>query len=407
MSVLKLSDFLKIDPKPFICGAFLSRIMEEDIDGKKYFYAYSDYRKSKFVYEDDFDFVSYVYEYKEQLNSVSGYHNWEVEKATNGAARLKFKVLCDIDNFGTNELYNYLFKMSTTSDWALEENENPSKAQFIRGFVELRGSVDTTARFIAQDYFYNSKKELKKSKILTDTMNIDIDYANFNARELQPQYVENISKRNSQFRINLFYYANKIGFINKYKALIFENAYKCHVKKEVNEIIYFEVKVPAPKKVDATFASYLNFYTNNIYNREINEALLADLRKQLGFTNKHIDKVSRNKIIISTFDRISPDVCACCGATKTYTKQNGKQYFEIHHVVSFANGSELDNIANLVKLCPTCHRMMKKGSGSVDDQINANKKFLEEHEEIYEFASATLNEEDIDKLAILIQQKLK
>ena len=34
MSVLKLSDFLKIDPKPFICGAFLSRIMEEDIDGK-------------------------------------------------------------------------------------------------------------------------------------------------------------------------------------------------------------------------------------------------------------------------------------------------------------------------------------------------------------------------------------
>ena len=76
-------------------------------------------------------------------------------------------------------------------------------------------------------------------------------------------------------------------------------------------------------------------------------------------------------------------------------------------MVSFANGSELDNIANLVKLCPTCHRMMKKGSGSVDDQINANKKFLEEHEEIYEFASATLNEEDIDKLAILIQQKLK
>ena len=50
---------------------------------------------------------------------------------------------------------------------------------------------------------------------------------------------------------------------------------------------------------------------------------------------------------------------------------------------------------------------MKKGSGSVNDQINANKKFLEEHEEIYEFVSAVLNEEDKDKLAILIQQKLK
>ena len=297
--------------------------------------------------------------------------------------------------------------MSTTSDWALEEDENPSKASFIRGFVELRGSIDTTAKFIAQDYFYNSKKELKKSKILTDTMNIDIDYANFNARELQPQYVKNISKRNSQFRINLYYYANKIGFINKYKALVFENAYKSHAKREENGIIYFDVKVPTPKKADATFISYLNYYTNNIYNREINEGLLADLRKQLGFTDKHIDKISRNKMIISMFDRISPDVCACCGTTKTYTKSNGKQFFEIHHVISFANGNELDNIANLVKLCPTCHRMMKKGSGNAEDQIKANKKFLKEHEEIFEFASATLNEEDIDELAKLIQKKLK
>lgn len=410
MKSVKLSAFIRMDPKPFVCGILLSRIMETTIGGKNYFYAYCDYKTSNYVYPDDFNFENYANEYVSQLNSVSGYHNWEVVRSSEKRVRLEFKILCDIDNFSKNMLYDYIFKKTLSSDWALEENQNDEKKYFIRGFVEPRGSIDTTAKFIAQDYFYDSEKELKKCKILTDIMNIDINYANFNSRETQPQYVNDENKRNTQFRINLFYYANRIGFMNKYKAKVFENVYVTNpdqARSERNGILYYSVDVPTPRSADARFIAYLNYYTNNIYNQNITDSLLQRIRRDLGFSDSNTESENRNHLIIRTFDEVSPDKCACCGTTQTYTKNNGRQYFEIHHVVPFANGIETDNIANLVKLCPTCHRMMKKGSGQTEEQIAACKKFITEHEEIYEFTSSILDEEDKDRLAIKIQELLK
>ena len=52
MIKIRLKDFFKNEIKPFILGAFLSRIMEytDKNTGEKYFYAYTSFKASKFIY---------------------------------------------------------------------------------------------------------------------------------------------------------------------------------------------------------------------------------------------------------------------------------------------------------------------------------------------------------------------
>ena len=399
MQAVKLKDFFRFEIKPFILGAFLSRIMEcKDDNGNKYFYAYSNFRSSKAVFKDDFDLVHYSNELKNSLNKKSGYHNWCVEAVNQNGMELRFYILND-SNLSKTLFYKTLYQKVLSSDWALDEALNDSKKDFIRGFMELRGSVDTTAKLIAQDYFYSSRLELKKAQILTDLMNLPIRYANFNARNLQPQFISGENKRNAQFRINAFYYASVIGFLNKYKAQIFENSYHTLGKSICNDVVFYSVNMPTSKNEDITFIKYLNFFTNNIYEKELTAEAIKTLRQELKFDSES-SKAKRNQSIITLFNDIAEDKCAICGTTTTFTNKNtGRQHFEIHHVISFHNGTEVDNIANLVKLCPTCHDMLKKNRAEKSIQVKAILKILHEHDEIFEFTSSYLGIDDINELA--------
>ena len=272
--------------------------------------------------------------------------------------------------------------------------------------MELRGSIDTTMRLIAQDYFFNNNIDIKKAMILIDLMHLPVEYANFNPRDLQPQFVSGENQRNTQFRINLYYYAKEIGFINDYKAKIFETVYNQHNRREENGILFFTLSLPNTNNMN--FVNYLNFFTNNIYKKELTKEIIQDLRIRLGFDkNATLDSVSRNRNIIEIFNKITPDKCAICGTTSTFLNRGtGNQYFEIHHVISFRNNQNLDNIANLVKLCPTCHNMLKKGKATKETQIKAIIKILHEHSEICEFASSFLGITDINKISEEVYNRL-
>ena len=141
----------------------------------------------------------------------------------------------------------------------------------------------------------------------------------------------------------------------------------------------------------------LNYF---IYEKKLTPVAIAELRKKLGFTdNSPSEKTNRNRTIIELFNEISEDKCAICGTTETFVnKRTGKQHFEIHHVISYKNGIELDNIANLVKLCPTCHDMLKKNATAKEKQIKAILKILSEHSEVLEFAKSYLQIDDINEL---------
>ena len=407
MNCVKLSDFIKVTPKPFILGAFLSRTMEyHDNDKNHYFYAYSSFKSSKFIYANEFNFYNYSNKYIEQLNKMSGWKKWVVERVTDNKMEVRFYIIDDI-GMDKKIFYNMIYKETVSGDWAIEESFNDDKKDFLRGFSELRGSIDTTMKLIAQDYFYDDAKELKKALILTDAMNVPLSYANFNARELQPDYISG-KKRNTQFRINLMWYASKIGFINEYKAMIFERAYNVCDSRIINGIIYYNVDLPNSKNTDVTFIKYLNFFTNNIYKKELSLENIELLRKEMNFNiDETTDKAKRNISLVKLFQKISPDECACCGTKTTFeNKTTGNEYFEVHHMIPFYNGKELDNLANFVKLCPTCHSSLKKGRATKEQQIENILKIINKHEEVYEFCSTYLGIYSKTQLAEKIQTML-
>jgi len=408
MKRLTVSELLsKKEIKPFLYGAFLNRIMSTKTADGHCFYAYTSFRSSKAVYKDDFNFYAYADELIASFNHFSGFYNWEKVNVREQNMELRFYVVNDLKITST-QFYNLLYKKMLTCDWLTGEELNADKKSFIRGFMELRGSVDTTAKLIAQDYFYNNNIELKKGQILTNMMDLPISYANFNARNLQPQYISGENQRNAQFRINLMFYAREIGFINKYKATIFDNSYHNRGKREIDGITYFNVDLPKRKDYDIKFIKYLNFFTNYIYEKKLTSTAISQLRSKLGFTDSPSnERINRNRTIIELFNEISEDKCAICGTKETFVnKRTGKQYFEIHHVISYKNGADLDNIANLVKLCPTCHDMLKKNATTKDKQIKAILKILTEHAEILEFVKSYLQLEDINEIAEEIWEKL-
>lgn len=133
------------------------------------------------------------------------------------------------------------------------------------------------------------------------------------------------------------------------------------------------------------------------------------MRNKLGFKTDSSKKTRnlRNQTIINLYREISEDKCAICGTTKTFLNKNtGRQHFEIHHVISYVNGQECDNIANLVKLCPTCHDSLKRGATDKALQVKKIVKILNEHPETYEFAESYFMENDINELAEKICEKL-
>ena len=400
MKRLTVSELLKKEIKPFLFGAFLSRIMPEKIEKPGEFYAYTYFRASKAVYEDDFNFYAYSDELIANFNHYSGFYKWEKHSVKKKNMELRFYVVNDLEITST-QFYNLLYKKLLKCDWITGEELNDDKKSFIRGFMELRGSIDLSAKLLAIDYFFKNIVEFKKCQLLTNMMDLPLQYANYNPRDLQPQQVSGECNRNPQFRVNLMFYANKIGFINKYKATIFNKTFYNRGYREINNITLFDVDLPRSRDDSIKFIQMLNFFTNYLYEKKLTPAAVIALRKKLGFkNNESAEKSNRNRTIIELFNEIAEDKCAICGTTKTFeNRKTGKQHFEIHHVISYKNGAELDNIANLVKLCPTCHDMLKKNATLKDQQIKAILKILSEHAEVFEFAKSYLQIDDINEVA--------
>lgn len=409
MKIVRCSEFFtRPDIKPFLLGAFYSRSILST-DGK-YFFATSSFKKSKYVFEDDFDLESYRKEYTDVLNRHSGYKNWIYKKNTKTdipLPRADYIFVLENDlQLTVTTFFRRLSSYILNSDWVYEDGLTEEKKSFLRGFMELRGSIDTNRPLLAQDYFYNNKKEISKAKLIFESLAVPTNVANINFRDLQEQFVSGVVKRNSQLRMDLNWYVHNIGLINRYKAEIFERKYPYKERYETNNgIIYF---VTAEKNFRSTnsFDSYINFFSQNIYGQKLSTERINDIRVMLKF-DKTQTQGKRNKTVIEIFRAISPDKCAICGTSDTFINaKTQRPHFDIHHMISFKNGESVDVIDNLVKLCNNCHSMMKKGSGQKEDQLSAIRKILFEQENVFEFCSNYLDTDDIDIIACKVQEML-
>ena len=80
------------------------------------------------------------------------------------------------------------------------------------------------------------------------------------------------------------------------------------------------------------------------------------------------------------------DARYCCAVDKeheTFVKKNGEKYLEVHHLIPLERQNEfenkLDTKANLVSICPLCHK--KIHYGRIEDIKPIIKKLFEEREE--------------------------
>ena len=100
--------------------------------------------------------------------------------------------------------------------------------------------------------------------------------------------------------------------------------------------------------------------------------------------------------------------CTSRKAADDYTHKNtGRQYFEYHHVISIGKNHELDDENNIVKLCPTCHRIVKRGSAPENEQKEVIKNILINYPNVLNFAKQIYDLENFEEIVHKIWENLK
>lgn len=406
---MKVSEFLKKEVSPLLLGAFYSRYIFSKDNTK--IYTEVSYKISKFV--DDYKFlIKSKNLLLEKLNQISQQFTFWKDYTSTTSKRpqmvLRFTLENDLgltkDNF-----YNRLNVKILSQDFIYDNTLNENKRMFIRGFAESRGSIDTNHPFLTLDYFYNSLNEVKRARILYDHFNVPFSVLNFNPRELQNDYVTGRRRRNAQLRFNLYWYVKNIGLLNNYKIAILKKVYNnIEYDREENGVKYFNSPEIIHSKKD-TFDFMLRYYSNNIFNKKLSDFEVENLRNELNFnTSSDITSFKRNLSLIELIRINTPDECASCKTTKTYTHKNtGRQYFEYHHVISIGKNHELDDENNIVKLCPTCHRIVKKGSAPEAEQKTVIRNILHNRPNVLEFAQHIYDLEDFEEVVDKIWRSLK
>ncbi len=76
-------------------------------------------------------------------------------------------------------------------------------------------------------------------------------------------------------------------------------------------------------------------------------------------------------------------------------------------MISLGKNRELDVLANLAKLCPACHRALKKGSSEEEFQKRLIGKILKRNKGNLEFAQLRFETDDLSTLIDRICESLK
>lgn len=411
---LKVSQFFDLDIPPFVLGAFFSRSLF--LDDGKYIVTTSNSKKSMKIEVPNFDFDGYIKKYVTILNEESKPYTWYERQELNGEIQQLpfgqiFFVLENDLEINADSFFNRLYaKILSSCSWIYDEELNESKKSFIRGYMELRGSIDTTANYIAQDYFYNSAFEIKKARLLVDYCSVPYYVVNINFRELQQQYYNAINQRNTQLRLHLFWYMQNIGILNEYKARIFMISRDIENFNLKGNVFYFNC-YDTKHRANNILDERLNYYSTNVFGKSITSDDIFKMRSSLGFDGPV--KSIRNTALVELIRYFTPDECAACKnkyniEDRTFiNKKTGRPYFEIHHVISLGDNKELDDENNMVKLCPICHKTLKKGVGTEKEQKELIIEILNNSPNVHEFAKHIFDTNNKDDIVQLIFESLK
>lgn len=225
----------------------------------------------------------------------------------------------------------------------------------------FRGSFDLNANFYTTD-LHPSRVSTKKDIGYLMKLLVFVEFndrLNLNFRELQGEG----TKRATQFRINLKYfsemYLNELKNVNPYRYDEF-----------IDNQQFLDSKSDENKNGNAGFLERIAFYLDHIVEKKssLSSSEIKELREKLNLSIKDKDtkkKTKKRSNSAKIFVKLTkPERCASChnvypNKDRSFKMRNGYWYFEIHHVISFANKRiQTEDFDNLVKLCPVCHRAL-------------------------------------------------
>ncbi len=287
-------------------------------------------------------------------------------------------------DLGSNDFFKKVYQEILRKRISDEIDEKAFQQKMLLAFFVPRGSFDLTAKFFTIDLIRKIISDIYLDLLFKLLTNItDLRQLNLNFRELQEQYITGENKRNTQLRINLRYFFeiafSDIKKINSHKYQIF--------KQNENEIKQIEKK----DKLENGFIERLLFYKQNVLHQDRDDIDIEKLRQDLGFEYQESDKQKRDSSIVKIAKKILKEECAsCCDdyrlEDRTFKYRNSDYYYlEIHHCISFSSNNKFDQIDNLVKLCPACHRALTKNRADEDYQKNIIKNILEHSPQIKDF----------------------
>ncbi len=409
-----VSRFLNDNIDPFNLGVLLSRFQIKN----GCIYGVCSYKASKFIpgYEESKARVLNA------LNTLSAHPIWQSNQERVTKIRGTFVFILENDlNLDENSFYKKLLNSLIDNDFFNRSNlmnlMTLNQKRFLSGFFESRGSIDTQRNFLTLDYFFHNPLEFNKLHYLIDFFNIPSEALNFNFRELQHEYTQGINQRNAQFRIYLDWYLYHIGLFNPYKARIAHHVFKTTL---VYDNGYYKLSYPPTTKYHGnSFTERAHFYLKNVYQQDLDGKSIERLREQLGWIQKS-EEFKRDSKIINFYRIATPNVCsACCDdydikersflSLPLYqiTQNPDSYYTEIHHVISLGKDKELDVLANLAKLCPACHRALKKGSSEEEFQKRLIRNILNHNKDNLEFVQLRFETDDLPTLIDRICESLK
>ncbi|WP_187858694.1 HNH endonuclease [Helicobacter pylori] len=395
---------------PFNLGVLLSRFQIKN----GCIYGVCSYKASKFIHGYEESKVQVL----NALNTLSVHPIWRFNQGSVTKIKGTFVFILENDlQLDENSFYKKLLNSLIDNDFFNRSHSIPNQRLFLSGFFESRGSIDTQRNFLTLDYFFHSPLEFKKFHYLIDFFNIPSEALNFNFRELQPEYAQGINQRNAQFRIYLNWYLYHIGLFNPYKARIAHHIFKTTL---VDDGIYYKLKDrPTTEYRGNSFIERAHFYLKNVHQQDLDDKSIEKLREQLGWIQES-EEFRRDSKIINFYRISTPNVCsACCGdygikersfiSLPLYkiTQNPDSYYTEIHHVISLGKDKELDVLANLAKLCPACHRALKKGASEEGFQKHLIENILNRNKDNLEFAQLRFETDDFPTLINCIYESLK
>lgn len=272
----------------------------------------------------------------------------------------------------------------------------PRKAETISGVTVIyvkkqRGSNDREVIAFCEN------ATVHHSSIIDNSLNRNIGKGNVCCSyTIESDTMVNLMTEESKFVIRIKDYNNKMFrkqrfYKGKYPQLdkrLFEYLKKCINQNNIDDDISFQLKI---QEVDVSCCEKLGDNSHNTPNFAINKGRVGVVKNAT---------VSKQALVKADY------VCAGNQEHGTFVTTKGQRYMEGHHLIpcTYTNVKyywekqrvNIDCQANIVSLCPTCHRLIHYGADNVRRTLI--EKLYEEAKDKLESIGLTLTLEELLKL---------